>query len=130
MIETHFGRRKFLGVIGWVGVIAGALCGGALAWGTSAFAEQARVGAPCSPDGVVAAQRARVSKILGRLADEKLQFVAVIRNFDCSDERHIVLDLWMLPDGGGDRPVQQPTTQADQDGAAPYLRAHGLSQEQ
>jgi hypothetical protein len=118
-------RCKFVG--GRIGIILAALCCASVS-GSQAFAEQIRVDAgPCSPDGDLAAQRARVSNILGRLA-EKLQFVAVIRG--CIDQHRIVVDISVLPNNGGDQPVRQPTSQPDRDGEALYLSAHGFSQEQ
>lgn len=118
-------RRKFRG--GRAGIILAALCGASVS-GSLAFAEQLHVDAgPCSPDGDLAAQRARVSEILGRLA-EKRQFVAVVRG--CSDQHRIVVDISVLPSSGGGQPPPLPISQPDQDGEALYLRAHGFSEEQ
>ena len=97
--------------------------------GSLAFAEQLRVDAgPCSPDGDSAAQRARLSGILERLAEKK-QFVAVIHR--CSDQHRIVIDVSVLPSRGEYPPRSRSTSHPDQDGGvALYLRAHGLSEEQ
>ena len=118
-------RCKFVG--GRIGIILAALCC-ASASGSQAFAEQIRVDAgPCSPDGAPAAQRARLSEILERLA-EKQQFVAVIHR--CSDQHRIVVDVSLLSNRDAGQPSPQPTSQPDEDGVALYLRAHGLSEEQ
>jgi hypothetical protein len=119
------GRGKLAG--GRIGIILAALCGGSLS-GSLAFAEQLRVDAgPCSPDGDLAAQRARLSEILDRLA-EKQQFVAVIHR--CSDQHRIVVDVSLLSNSDAGQPSPQPISQPDQDGVALYLQAHGLSEEQ
>jgi hypothetical protein len=122
------GRCKFAG--GRVGIILAALCGVSLS-GSLAFAKELRVDAgPCSPDGDLAAQRARVSEVLGRLA-EKLQFVAVIRDPSCRNQHRLVVDVSVLSDsGGGSDPPPPPTLRPELDGEAIYLRAHGLSPEE
>lgn len=119
-------RGKLVG--GRVGTILAALFA-ASPWGSLAFAEQLRVDAgPCSPDGDPAAQRARLSEILDRLAEKK-QFVAVIHR--CSDQHRIVVDVSVLPSSGEDPPRSQSTSQPNRDdGVALYLQAHGLSEEQ
>jgi hypothetical protein len=118
-------RGKLVG--GCIGIILAALFAASLS-GSLAFAEQLRVDAgPCSPDGDLAAQRARLSEILERLAEKK-QFVAVIHR--CSDQHRIVVDVSVLPSSGEDQPPSQSTSQPDQDGVALYLQAHGLSEEQ
>lgn len=119
-------RGKLVG--GRIGIILAALFAASL-WGSLALAEQLRVDAgPCSPDGDLAAQRARLSEILERLAEKK-QFVAVIHR--CSDQHRIVVDVSVLPSSGEDPPRSQSTSQPDQDGGvALYLQAHGLSEEQ
>jgi hypothetical protein len=118
-------RGKLVG--GRIGIVLAALFAASLS-GSLAFAEQLRVDAgPCSPDGDLAAQRARLSEILERLAEKK-QFVAVIHR--CSDQHRIVVDVSVLPSSGEDQPPSQSTSQPDQDGVALYLQAHGLSEEQ
>jgi hypothetical protein len=118
-------RRKFVGGRAVI-VLAAFFC--ASVSGSQA-AEELRVDAgPCSPGGDLAAQRAQVSKILERLA-EKLQFVAVIRDPGCSHQNRLVVDISVLPNSGGDPPVQ-PISTPDQEGVALYLKAHGLSEEQ
>jgi hypothetical protein len=120
-------RCKFLG--GRSATILAVLCCASVS-GSPAFAEQLRIDAgPCSPDGDAAAQRARVSKILDRLA-EKTQFVAVIRDPACSNQHRIVLDVTVLSSGGRDQPPLPLTSLPDQEGQAVYLRAHGFSEEQ
>jgi hypothetical protein len=120
-------RCKFLS--GRAATILAALCCASVS-GSLAFAEQLRIDAgPCSPDRDLAAQRARISKILERLA-EKVQFVAVIRDSGCSDQHRIVLDVTVLSSRDGGQPPPQLTSLADQEGAALYLRAHGVSDEQ
>lgn len=119
-------RGKLVG--GRFRIILAALFAASL-WGSLAFAEQLRVDAgPCSPDGDSAAQRARLSAILERLAEKK-QFVAVIHR--CSDQHRIVLDISVLSSSGEDPPRSQSTSHPDQDGGiALYLQAHGLAEEQ
>jgi hypothetical protein len=114
---------------GRAAIILAALSGASLS-GSLALAEQLRLDAgPCSPDGDLAAERDRVSAILGRLA-EKLQFVAVIRGADCRDQHRIVVEVSVLPSSSGGQALQQPTSRPDQEGVALYLSAHGLSQEE
>jgi hypothetical protein len=110
-----------------IAIIVMALCGASL-WGSLVFAEQLLVDAgPCSPDGDLGAQRARLSEILDRLA-EKQQFVAVIHR--CSDQHRIVVDVSLLSNSDAGQPSPQPTSPPDQDGVALYLQAHGLSEDQ
>jgi hypothetical protein len=115
-------------VNGRLGIILAVLFAASLS-GSLAFAEQLRVDAgPCSPDSEPAAQRARLSEILERLAEKK-QFVAVIHR--CSDQHRIVVDVSVLPGSGEDQTRSQSASQPDpDDGVALYLRAHGLSEEQ
>jgi len=122
------GRCRFVG--GRVGIVLAALCGVSLS-GSLAIAKELRVDAgPCSPDGDPAAQRARVSEVLGRLA-EKMQFVAVIRDPTCRNQQRLIIDVAVLSDGGGrSKAPPPPASQPDQDGVAIYLRAHGMSPEE
>lgn len=115
---------------GRVGIVLAALCGVSLS-GSLAAAKELRVDAgPCSPDGDLAAQRARVSEVLGRLA-ETMQFVAVIRDPACHSQRRLVVDVSVLSDGGGGGEAPPPPTlNPELDGEAIYLRAHGLSPEE
>jgi hypothetical protein len=106
-----------------------ALCGVTLS-GSLALAKDLRVDAgPCLPDGDVAAQRARVSEVLGRLA-EKMQFVAVIRDPDCRNQHRLILDVSVLSDSDGGQGPPPPISQPEQDGVAIFLRAHGISPEE
>ena len=118
-------RSRFVG--GRVGIALAAL-GGVLLSGGLALAKELRVDAgPCSPDGDLAAQRARVSEVLGRLA-EIMQFVAVIRDPTCRNQHRLVVEVSILSDsGGGNQVPLPPTLNPDLDGEAIYLRAHGLS---
>jgi hypothetical protein len=117
------GRCRFVG--GRVGIVLAALCGVSLS-GSLALAKELRVDAgPCSPDDL-AAQRARVSEVLGRLA-EKMQFVAVIRDPTCRDQHRLVVDVSVLSDSGGGSEAPPPVSHPELDGEAIYLRAHGLS---
>jgi len=117
-------RDKLIG--GRVGIILAVLFAASLS-GSLAFAEQLRIDAgPCSPDGDPAAQHARLSEMLERLAEKK-QFVAVIHR--CSDQHRILVDVSVLPSSGEDPPRSQSTSHPD-DGVALYLQAHGLSGEQ
>jgi hypothetical protein len=122
------GRCKVIG--GGVGIVLAALCGVSLS-GSLAFAKELRVDAgPCSPDGDLAAQRARVSEVLGRLA-EKMQFVAVIHDPTCRNQHRLVVDVSVLSDSGGvSEPPPPPSAQPAEDGVAAYLRAHGVSPEE
>jgi hypothetical protein len=121
------GRCKVVG--GGVGIVLAALCGVSLS-GSLAFAKEFWVDAgPCSPDGDLAAQRARVSEVLGRLA-EKMQFVAVIRDPTCRNQHRLVVDVSVLSDNGASEALPRPSAQPAEDGVAAYLRAHGVSPEE
>jgi len=118
------GRHRFVG--GRVGIVLAAVCGVSLS-GSLALAKERRVDAgPFSPDGDLAAQRARVSEVLGRLA-EKMQFVAVIRDPTCRKQHRLVVDVSVLSDVGGGSEAPPPVSHPELDGEAIYLRAHGLS---
>ena len=115
---------------GCVGIVLAALCGVSLS-GSLALAKELRVDAgPCSPDGDLAAQRAQVSDVLGRLA-EKLQFVAVIRDPTCRTQHRLVVEVSVLSDSGGrSEAPPPPALHPELDGEAIYLRAHGLSSDE
>jgi hypothetical protein len=59
-----------------------------------------------------------------------MQFVAVIRDPGCRNQHRLIVDVSVLSDSDGGQAPPPLTSQAEQDGVAIFLRAHGLSPEE